>query len=415
MKKIVKLICATGILAMVLQFVSCAPGVSGVKNIPDNDRDSDTSEKKSNAITYVTASNVEDGIQFHGSKWLQSSYTSNTVIIKDETNDIAMCWDNPNAYNEWTLVYPLVQKGKEYEFTVILRNGYAFKLYEEHFKIKAEGGLGEYKIENADKYKIILTDDKVLKKEVKAVYTNNPNIKIQREGIYYDIYAGQTLWQQGNYSLAQTENWFDVTDGTFGITKPFRWFWSSYNGSKIDETILNGNNLLVWSGTRLKIAGFTYDGNVFFEMNDFQDASFPWGGEKAKCLISYGVDIRNSNYYIINKSDFEEFLENFELTNMPGEKVAKSFTWIYTNDPEDEEDDETETQEFLYTQVVDNVCSVLNEPRTVPTLISKDGKNKFRFTGWNCSFPTTPSSEKGLLNNKDAFITRIYANFEIIE
>lgn len=381
--------------------------------------ESDSTESSNSGLKYVTVKNVADGIQFSGSiqgdgTWYGESQHSVIIYIKDLDNEIQMIqnWTKINPWVTWQLTYPLVDKGKEYNFTVSVADG-NYTIYLEHFTLTAQGGLGEYKIENTEKYKTILTQEKILKKAVKAEYTNNPNITILREGILYDVYSGTKLWEPENYSLQSQLCLVDTANGSYDILN------EGWQDKKVKAALLSGNNLCVWSVTRIWLAGFTCDGNAYFEMNDFAKDSFTWGGEKSKRIIAYGIRIRDSETYqeveAVSAEEIEELLKNYELLNMPGDK-ARSFSrkQEYYDDKEGLVSN-TITTEYVYTQLQDNICSFIEEPKIVPVLKSKDGTTKFRFTRWNATFPINGYSDFGTYENKDAFIMVIYANFEKIQ
>ena len=342
----------------------------------------------SGGIKYVTMKNVKDGVQFSGSILSEGTWNnahSASIYIKDKNKNISMRqdWTKIGPWSSWQLTYPLVDKGKEYTFAVYALDG-DYMIYYDEFTVTAEGGLGEFKIENAEEYETILTDDKILKKAVQAKYTNNPNINIQQEEVFYQLYSGTHIYNPENFYLTDKTIILNTSDTSWDFLKD-DWREPAYT-----KAILSGNNLCIWSGTFLKIAGFTYNGNTHFEMNDFATKEIPWGGEKSKRIIVYGVQFNDSEWTeAISSEEFEELLKTYELSNMPGDK-ARSFSVT-----EEEYNDNNElvtktvTTEYAYTLLQDTVCSLIEEPRIVPTLKTKDGTTKFRFTGWNQTFPCT--------------------------
>lgn len=379
--------------------------------------EAESSENTSGGIKYITMNNVKDGIQFRGSILSEGSWNSAhsaSIYIKDKNNNISMRqeWTKMGPWQSWQLTYPLVNKGKEYTFAVYALDG-DYMIYYDEFTVTAEGGLGEFKIENTEEYQTILTDDKILKKAVKAKYTNNPNINIQQEEIYYQLYSGTHIYEPENYYLGEKTKILDSSDTSWDFLS------NNWNVSTLpmqSKEILSGNNLCIWSGTFLKISGFTYNGKTHFEMNDFATKEIPWGGSKSKRLIVYGVSFNDTTWKeAFSSEEFEELLNNYELSNMPGDK-ARSFSVA-----EEEYNDNNElviktvTTEYAYTQLQDTICSLIEEPRITPTLKTKDGTTKFRFTGWSQTFPCNAYSGSGAYENKDAFILKIYVNFEKIQ
>ena len=155
-------------------------------------------------------------------------------------------------------------------------------------------------------------------------------------------------------------------------------------------------------------------------MNDSAEDTFTWGGEKSKKVIAYGIRFidseTDSEIEAFSTEEFEEILKNYELSNMPGDKARSfSFKEEYYDDKEEELVSNTITTEYIYTQLQDNVCSVIDEPRIVPVLKSKDGTTKFRFTRWDATFPINGYNYFGTFENKDAFIMKINAVFEKIQ
>ena len=222
-------------------------------------------ENASSGIQYVTVKNVADGIQFSGSiqgdgSWWGERQHSVTISIKDIDNEIRMIqnWTKVSPWGEWRLTYPLVDTGKEYHFTVAVADG-NYTIYLENFTVTAQGGLGEYKIENIEQYKTILTQEKILKKAVKAEYTNNPNITILREELLYDVYSGTKLWEPGNCLLGSKTCLLDTTSGSYDIAN------EGWLDKKEKSALLSGNNLCVYTVTHIWLAGFTCNGNAYFQ------------------------------------------------------------------------------------------------------------------------------------------------------
>ena len=117
-------------------------------------------ENASSGIQYVTVKNVADGIQFSGSiqgegSWNYKSSHSVTICIKDINNGIAMeqNWTKYYPWETWRLTYPLVDKGKEYNFTVSVAES-NYTIYSENFTVTAKAVLVNLKLKIQNSIKL---------------------------------------------------------------------------------------------------------------------------------------------------------------------------------------------------------------------------------------------------------------------
>ena len=347
-------------------------------------------------ISYVTAKATDSGIQFSGNilnnihddnvtdngSFYGTTSASAFISIKEKGSGVEMVQRFIKTYNwssGWNLTYPLVEKGKEYNFTV--KAYYAnYTIYEEDFTIKAQGGLGEYKIENVDKYGVELTDDRVIQRTGKPVYTNNKNVKVQREAILYSLFRDDGLWITGSEDYPR---WLDTTDGKMDLKNisSVHQAWQNFEGS-IDAP-LSGYGYTVNSFTWILLTGWTYDGTVVFKMNDRVQKKGSWGGEKVKKLITYGIGIiqkdNNGNSSKTVYSSDEEIStilksENLSLSNMPGTKK----TVVYA-----ERSKGGKGVTYPYAEIIE-IADCVNEPQKIPVITMKNTNSNYSliFKGW---------------------------------
>ncbi len=360
--------------------------------------DNGTGEKKT---SYVTMNVTDKGIEFSGSilnnshsqteynpsNFNKTTSASATITIRDNNNKVEMVYDFIKIYywsDNWKLVYPLVEKGKKYNFTVRASYG-DWTIYEEDFIVTAKGGLGEYKIENTKNYGVELTKDKVLRRTGKAVYTDNPNVRILREGIVYSVSRKEdNAWIIGDEAYPE---WLDVSDGTRDLKNAISYQgWQSYESI---NTKLSGFNYEVFSYTKIQISGWTYDGNVYFKMNDYVETNGFWGGNKTKKLVTYGLgivsrdgDIKINTSTSENKynawrseTDITKVLNDNQLllSNMPG--TAKTVII---------ESGRGKDVTYPYTKLIEDLTEFVYEPEEIPVLTveGKERKLNFVFRGW---------------------------------
>ena len=355
--------------------------------------DDDSSES---GISYVTVKATDKGIQFSGNilnnihddittdngSFYSTTSASAFISIKDNDSGVEMIQKFIKMYNYssgWNLVYPLVEKDKVYNFTVKAYYS-GWTIYEENFTIKAQGGLGEYKIENVDKYGVELTDDRVIQRTGKPVYTNNKNVKVQREAVLYSLFRDDGLWITGSEDYPR---WLDTTDGKMDLKNisSVHQAWQNYEGS-IDAP-LSGYGYTVNSFTWILLTGWTYDGTVVFKMNDRVQKKGSWGGEKVKKLITYGIGFirkdTNGKSFTESYRTEEEMNAIFEgnnlsLSNMPGTKKSVVYAARSKGGKE---------VTYPYTEIIEIADSVY-EPQQIPVITMKktDSNYSLIFKGW---------------------------------
>ena len=412
-----------------------------------------------NEPNHVSAVATDKGIKFWGSILNNTHYTdrnmyyyydgynsypneststnpttaSATITIKENNSKIEMVYNymrQNDWWEEWNLTYPLVENGKEYSFTVKADYG-GFTIYEEDFTVTATGGLGEFKIENASEYGLELTEDRVFKRTGKAVYTDNPDVKVIREGIQYELYRGKNSKDTWVFDTSLHPRWLDTTDGT----APLKNASSTYQAWLPFESInrsLSGCDYTYSSYTQIQIAGYTYDGDVVFKMNDYIEKSDFWGGEKVKKYVTYGIRIedrynsrkeidkdgKESNYdmsteFINSSKDIEKVLNEYKLklSDMPGTETTIVFK---NNGPS-----QVTITNYAYADIIDYVDSV-NEPEEKPVLTSNNEESSIvlRFKEWVIGEDKTNQSHFPSTNiywdANNVYYVPLYAVFEVV-
>ncbi len=337
-----------------------------------------------NAESHVSVSQNEKGINFSGTilSNVGQSYSSETaanvtVTILNDTTGIRMIQDwnkQSGAWDSWSLTYPLVEKGKQYDFTVTVANT-NWTLYQEKFTVTAEGGLGEFQVENAGEIETILDSDRVIKRTESPEFTKNANIRILSKGTNYEFYRDE-LWS--GLWLYGSAFW----DGQYDESLPVKDLqkisgWRSFDW--IDK-VLQGHEYVVRGYTMIKIAGFTYNDTVIFEMNDHSQSSGDWGGELIKVAVKF---------------EHEEF--NGLLLDLPGEKL----TFVMKKG--------AKTEEYTCNAVIVNYGDSIDEPVAAPYY--KNSNSKFNYwetiNGNKVSFPYSPSGnylyEEGDIPSDDEY------------
>lgn len=235
-------------------------------------------------------------------------------------------YKKPEGYHEWSYTYPLVEKDTEYKFNVKLVRDDGFILEEQDFSITAIGGLGEYKVEN-ENYKVTLSDDYVLSR-TEQKFTNNKNILIRDYGTSYEIssenkdapymWADNSLWV---YSC-NTWNSDSVNHQNFDLKNVDVSHWRTFSDI---QSMLQGRALGVQTKTIVKIAGYTYNDNATFSLNDLKTDVLPWKTEnnkkEYKLFVMYGSDFEN--FYNDVPGSEKHFLSN-DLKSFVKEGTADS-------------------------------------------------------------------------------------------
>lgn len=343
----------------------------------------------SSGIKYVTVQNVEQGIQFSGtilsniysdvyrqrySGQYSSGYNSMekseahaTISILNTTLNVEMRQDyvQNSEWESWNLVFPLVEKGKEYDFRVRVYFG-GYTSYQEDFTITAENGLGEIIVENTDKIQTVLDDDRVVKRTPAPELTENKNLKILKQGNLIHVYRDE-LWT--GLFIYEARCWNENYGGTLPLKKI--WDIGGWRTFENADALMRGHNYVIYGYTILSIAGFTYNDTVIFIMNDQNDikqSTGKWGGEKQKVAVIFG----------------EELSGNDEILDLPGEKKTLIHTY------KDEEGETVSESQNVKVKIID-YGDTIAEPLNVPYL--KNGESKFLYwtndvnNGGKISFP----------------------------
>ncbi len=255
-------------------------------------------EKNSQSIFSCTP--TKEGIKFGGSLLsnIQDQTAKCTIIIRDTENNVQMerqySLANSNAYESWEMTYPLVEKDKEYTFEITTKCD-ATTIGFEKFTVTAIGGLGEYKIENADTYTVTLSEDKKTLTRTPQEFTVNPDVQnlVIDYGTKYAVYSNNdsatTIWDgiwrhDSIYWASSTNQKCDLT--TFG--------WPSY----VDlDSSLKGRRLGTRTETHMKLAGYTYNGTTEFIFNDYKETFFDWDDEEQYKYFVLYKDPKTGEYY----------------------------------------------------------------------------------------------------------------------
>lgn len=280
-----------------------------------------------------TCTPTEKGIKFTGALLsnIQEQTTECTITVTDVQNNVSMereyTLGNPwNVWESWEMVYPLVEKGKEYSFEVTTRCGSSI-INSENFKVIAIGGFGEYIVENADTYKVTLSEDKTTLSRTPQIFTNNPNVPVIDYGTYYSV-----------YSNSDTDT--SIYNGVW-IPQKICWDKTTKQMYLLDSSnfeVLEGRRLGVGTTTKVKIAGFTYNDSTLFSLNDYKEVFFNWDNNAPRkffIIYSYIDEEKGINenyqdvpgvspYYVSYKYGYDEkaeenYLIDFDVFEEPGE------------------------------------------------------------------------------------------------
>lgn len=255
----------------------------------------------------ISCTATEEGIKFTGSLLSNVSYkeddtskntTSSCVIsIIDLVNNITMSRTytlNSDTYENWEIIYPLVKKDNIYYFEV--KVSHMSKTIDcEKFNIKAIGGIGEFRVENAETYEVTLREDKKTLSRTPQKFTDNPNVnnKIIDYGTKYAVYScndsATSIWD--GIWRHDSVHWKSTTNQECDLSNLG---WPSY-----DDLVssLKGRRLGTRTETHVKLAGYTYNGTADFVLNDYKETFFDWDDEKEdKYFVLYKNPI-TSEYY----------------------------------------------------------------------------------------------------------------------
>ena len=278
----------------------------------------DNSTNNPDAQNKFTCTPTEEGIKFTGS--LLSNIPETTakcvISIQDITNGITMYRDYSlpeSTYESWEMIYPLVEKGKKYTFEVKMEYQ-ANVIHTEKFTVTAVGGLGEYKIENADSYTVTLSKDKKSISRTTQTFTDNSNVQklIIDFGTQYDLYSNNdkatSVWD--GIWIPSKQCW-NITTNQIGDFTQWEEDWYGYE-SFLER--LRGRRLGIVSRTIIKIAGYTYNNTTRFFLNDYKETFFDWDNEEEDKIFilyqnpvtkKYYEDVPETSLYYIEK-DLDE-------------------------------------------------------------------------------------------------------------
>ena len=278
----------------------------------------DNSTNNPDAQNKFTCTPTEEGIKFTGS--LLSNIPGTTakcvISIQDITNGITMYRDYSlpeSTYESWEMIYPLVEKGKKYTFEVKMEYQ-ANIIHTEKFTVTAVGGLGEYKIENADSYTVTLSKDKKSISRTTQTFTDNSNVQklIIDFGTQYDLYSNNdkatSVWD--GIWIPSKQCWNITTNQIDDFTQ---WEEDWYGYESFLER-LRGRRLGIVSRTIIKIAGYTYNNTTRFFLNDYKETFFDWDDEEEDKIFilyqnpvtkKYYEDVPGTSLYYIEK-DLDE-------------------------------------------------------------------------------------------------------------
>ena len=259
---------------------------------------SNNDESSQSKFTYTP---TKDGIKFGGSLLsnIQDQTAKCTISIRDVDNSVTMNREyslaNSNAYESWEMVYPLVEKDKEYTFEVSTKCG-STTISSEKVTVTAIGGLGEYKIENADTYTVTLSDDKKTLTRTPQEFTDNLNVQNlvidygTKYAVYSTNYSATTIWD--GIWRHDSIHWASTTNQECDLTNLETWL--SY-----EELVssLKGRRLGTRTETHMTLAGYTYNGTTDFVLNDYKEKFFDWDDEEQYKYFVLYKDPKTGEYY----------------------------------------------------------------------------------------------------------------------
>ncbi len=297
-------------------------------------------------ISYVSANPTDRGVKF------EASVLKGTAIIfavTEKASGIQMVrdWVKEDDWNKCAIVYPFVEAGKEYEFNLKVTQS-DYTLYEKDFTVTATGGLGEFKIENADDYDVELTDDKVMQFTGEPEFTENSNVRIARKGVFYELYEADN----GDWDwIYNQSSWLDTTNGTLSLLDDS----DGIGKWKSAETItarMSGHDYRAIAQTYLVISGYTDNGQTYFKMNDYTTSLGSWGGDKTKVYVLFG--------------NFSEDVIVPEISDLPGDSVTLTIT-----------NQDGNSYDWNCNVMIVDYDEIIEEPNSLPAY--ETGKSTFNY------------------------------------
>lgn len=297
-------------------------------------------------ISYITANATDRGVRFETTV-LKGTAISFTVTEKSSGIQMVRDWVKEDDWNKCAIVYPFVEAGKEYEFNLKVTQS-DYTLYEKDFTVTATGGLGEFKIENADDYDVELTDDKVMQFTGEPEFTENSNVRIARKGVFYELYEADN----GDWDwIYNQSSWLDTTNGTLSLLDDS----DGIRKWKSAETItarMSGHTYRAIAQTYLVISGYTDNGQTYFKMNDYTTSLGSWGGDKTKVYVLFG--------------DFSEDVIVPAISDLPGDAATLTLT-----------DKDGGTHDLNCNVMIFDYDATIEEPISLPAYTT--GKSTFNY------------------------------------
>ena len=408
-------------------------GANGSDGVDGKDGEGTTS--------YVTATATDRGISFSGTipsnvyfdytdytNYSTRTYTNQTTtakcnirIVENNSRTIMVKdWSlTSSENNNWNMVYPLVEAGKNYSFTVTVA-WYNYTFYKENFTIEATGGLGEYEITNKDSYTTELTADRVIQRTGIPEFTDNPNVEVEEIGIKYLLYRYEGSEANGNGDklniwngtwLYEFTNWSSLENNTLPLKDVY--YYSGWRDYDYLNNMLSGKRYGIATSTKIKIAGYSENGNIYFEMADSKGEIGDWGGDVVKELVVYGCyDPENLNYaYKTEDLNYSEPLSGGytltkNATNLPGSSVTATVNG--------------EEVTYPYAQIVD-FNDTIYEPTCEPAYEftlngNKVETNPYKFKSWSATFPyvVSDTATTAVIDGEEYYVTYISASFKTL-
>ena len=297
-------------------------------------------------ISYVSANPTDRGVKFEASV-LKGTAINFAITEKASGIQMVRDWVKEDDWNKCAIVYPFVEAGKEYEFNLKVSQS-DYTLYEKDFTVTATGGLGEFKIENADDYDVELTDDKVMQFTGEPEFTENSNVRIARKGVFYELYEADN----GDWDwIYNQSSWLDTTNGTLSLLDDS----DGIGKWKSAETItarMSGHDYRAIAQTYLVISGYTDNGQTYFKMNDYTTSLGSWGGDKTKVYVLFG--------------NFSEDVIVPEISDLPGDSVTLTLT-----------DKDGGTHDLNCNLMILDYDATIEEPISLPAFAT--GKSTFNY------------------------------------
>lgn len=315
MKKTLLKTIIMGLFSAAMLFTACKP-VAGVET-KGNEDETDPSIIYDEGPVYVEA--TERGIEFY--------YTSVTkkgnVLITELESGIKLSTNITEESYGYRWNYPFVEKGKKYKFHFqVMSDNFSIKataITDAYITVTAKGGLGEYKVENADKVKTCFSNDsKIISRSEVPVFTENSKVLVQREWVHYEIWREKEDIEglEEDCWILEPDVWDPLEENTLDIHDSFLISgWKSFE--QIDAT-LSGHKYKITTQTVLSLnntisCDYWNSPRISFYMNDKSTLTGDWGGKAAKVAVIYGVD---GKYTSEDLSD---------ITGLPGSPVTMEY------------------------------------------------------------------------------------------